>query len=104
MPSSCAAAERADRARTYNRKRARDMSRIEGIDPERATGRVARVLEGQRKTWGQPLANHLIYARRPDLFRGVRGMWSALDNDHILGPALVCLVNRRVAALNGCAF
>ena len=50
------------------------------------------------------LANHLVYARRPDLFRAVRGMWSALDNDGILGAALVCLVNRRVAALNGCTF
>lgn len=80
------------------------MSRIKGIDPDRATGRVARVLQAQRDSWGQPLANHLIYARRPDLFRGARGMWSALDNDGILGTALVCLINRRVAALNGCAF
>lgn len=80
------------------------MSRVDGIDPDNATGYIARILEAQRRTWGAPLTNHLVYARRPDLFRAARGMWSALDNDGILGTALVCLVNRRVAALNGCAF
>ena len=54
--------------------------------------------------WGAPLANHLVYARRPDLFRAVRGMWGALDKDGMLGEALVSLVNRRVARLNGCEF
>ena len=80
------------------------MSRIDGIDPRQAGAYVAKVLEGQRKHWGAPLANHLVYARRPDLFRAVRGMWTALDKDEILGTPLVSLVNRRVAALNGCEF
>lgn len=80
------------------------MSRIEGIDPSQAAGPVRRVLEAQREHWGAPLSTHLVYARRPDLFRAVRGMWSALDNDGVLGTTLVCLVNRRVAALNGCTF
>ncbi len=80
------------------------MSRIDGIDPADASGYVARVLEAQRTTWGAPLANHLVYARRPDLFRAVRGMWSALDKEGLLGESLVCLLNRRVASLNGCTF
>ena len=80
------------------------MSRIEGIDPNDASGYVKKVLDAQREHWGAPLANHLVYARRPDLFRAVRGMWTALDKDGLLGTALVCLVNRRVAALNGCTF
>lgn len=80
------------------------MSRIAGIDPDTATGGVRKVFETQREHWGAPLATHLVYARRPDLFRAVRGMWSALDNDGVLGTPLVCLVNRRVAALNGCTF
>jgi hypothetical protein len=80
------------------------MARIDGINPDSAGGYVARVLEAQRQHWGAPLANHLVYARRPDLFRAVRGMWSALDSDGLLGEDLVALVNRRVALLNGCAF
>ncbi len=104
MQSSCTAAVRAVSARFLNRQKVTDMSRIDGIDPDQASGRIARVLEAQRANWGAPLANHLVYARRPDLFRAVRGMWSALDHDGILGAALVCLVNRRVAALNGCSF
>jgi hypothetical protein len=80
------------------------MSRIDGLDPGTARGYVQKVLEAQRDLWGAPLANHLVYARRPDLFRAVRGMWSALDKDGLLGTALVCLVNRRVARLNGCEF
>jgi len=80
------------------------MSRIPEIDPAEATGYVSKVLEAQRKTWGAPLNNHLLYAHRPDLFRAVRGMWTALDKDDLLGPELVSLVNRRVASLNGCLF
>ncbi len=80
------------------------MSRIKGVDPEQTEGYVKRTLAGQAKLWGGPLLNHLVYARRPDLFKAVRGMWTGLDRDGILGPALVSLVNRRVAALNGCVF
>ncbi len=80
------------------------MARIDGVDPQSTQGYVAKVLEAQAKTWGAPLLNHLVYARRPDLFKAARGMWGALNKDSILEPALVHLVNRRVAALNGCAF
>jgi hypothetical protein len=58
----------------------------------------------QSDRWGAPLLNHLIYARRPSIFRGVRGMWTGLDASGLLDPGLVALVNRRVAALNGCEF
>lgn len=80
------------------------MTRIEGKDPARTEGYVARVLAAQASTWGAPLRNHLVYARRPALFRAVRGMWTSLDADGLLGEALVALVNRRVAAHNGCVF
>jgi hypothetical protein len=80
------------------------MSRIKGIDPERAEGYVKRTLAAQSRVWGAPLLNHLVYARRPDLFKAARGMWTALDRDGLLGAGLVSLVNRRVAALNGCVF
>ncbi len=54
--------------------------------------------------YGAPLANHLVYARRPSIFRGVRGMWAGLDESGLIDPQLASLVNRRVAALNGCVF
>ena len=31
-------------------------------------------------------------------------MWAAMDKDGLLGTALVSLLNRRVASLNGCVF
>jgi hypothetical protein len=80
------------------------MSRIEGVDPAETVGPVAKVLESQASTWGAPLLNHLVYARRPALFKAVRGMWAGLDRDDQLGVALVSLVNRRVARLNACVF
>ncbi len=80
------------------------MTRIEGVDPEQADGPIAAVFKAQRARWGAPLLNHLIYARRPTIFRGARGMWGGLDQSRLLDPALVALVNRRVAALNGCDF
>ena len=79
-------------------------ARLEGVDIEGAEGYVAKVLEAQARTWGAPLLNHRLYARRPDLFRAVRGMWTGLDKEGLLDAALVHLVNRRVAGLNGCVF
>jgi hypothetical protein len=80
------------------------MTRIAGVDPEQTEGNVKKVLEAQRQVWGAPLATHLVYAHRPDLFRAVRGMWAAVDKDGLVGEVLVSLVNRRVASLNGCEF
>ena len=80
------------------------MARISGIDPDRAEGPIRAVLEAQAKKWGAPLLNHLVYARRPTIFRGVRGMWGGLDGSGRIPPELTALVNRRVAALNGCVF
>ncbi|MFV2089136.1 MAG: hypothetical protein ACC642_00620 [Pseudomonadales bacterium] len=80
------------------------MSRISGIEASQAEGYTAAVLKSQRKTWGAPLNNHLIYARRPGLFKAVRGMWTAIDSDGHIGPALLSLINRRVASHNGCVF
>ena len=80
------------------------MARVEGVDPGRTEKRVRAVLEVQTKRWGGPLLNHLVYARRPTIFRGVRAMWGGLDASGLVDPRLVALVNRRVATLNGCVF
>jgi hypothetical protein len=80
------------------------MARIDGVDPVWAEKPLRAVFEAQAKKWGAPLSNHLIYARRPTIFREVRGMWSGLDSSGLLDPKLVALINRRVAALNGCVF
>ena len=80
------------------------MTRIAGIDPEKAEPQVRAVLDAQRKKWGAPLANHLVYARRPAIFRGVRAMWSGLDASGLIDPVLIALINRRIAWINGCEF
>ena len=80
------------------------MARIEGIEEEKADGYAAAVLRAQAKKWGAPLLNHLVYARRPSIFRGVRAMWQGLEASGLIDARLQALVNRRVAALNGCEF
>jgi len=81
------------------------MKRVEGVDPGRvADDYTAKVLAAQARTWGEPLLNHLAYARRPSIFRGVRGMWTGLEGSGLIDHRLVALLNRRVAALNGCEF
>ncbi len=80
------------------------MARIDGVDPDRAEKPLRAVFKAQTKKWGAPLLNHLIYARRPSIFRAARGMWSGLDASGLVDPRLVALINRRVAALNGCVF
>ncbi|HZO73120.1 MAG TPA: hypothetical protein VFB60_13035 [Ktedonobacteraceae bacterium] len=80
------------------------MARIDGVDPEQTEDYVRRVLDAQAKKWGAPLLNHLVYARRPAIFRGVRGMWGGIAASGLIDEKLQALVNRRVASLNGCAF
>ena len=78
--------------------------RIPPADRAAVDDRIRRVLDAQEARWGAPLVNHLVYARVPAVFHAVRGMWSGLDAARLLPPELEALLNRRIAALNGCAF
>lgn len=78
--------------------------RVTGVDPRQTGGAIGAVFATQARKWGAPLSNHLVYARRPTIFRGVRAMWSGLDGSGLLDRKLVALLNRRVAYLNGCTF
>ncbi len=80
------------------------MARIKGVEAEAAEGFAGRVFEAQVKKWGAPLLNHLLYARRPTIFRGVRAMWGGIEASGLIEAQLQALVNRRVAALNNCEF
>lgn len=78
--------------------------RVAGIDPLTAETYLKSVLDAQARHWGAPLINHLVYARRPTIFRAARGMWAGIDASGLISPALRALLNRRVAALNHCEF
>ena len=80
------------------------MGRIEGVNPDDAESQAKAVLDAQARRWGGPLLNHLVYARRPTIFRGARAMWTGIDASGLIDPAIQALLNRRVAILNGCAF
>ena len=80
------------------------MTRIDGVDPGQVDRSIQAVLEAHAKPWGAPLLNHLVYARRPTIFRGVRAMWTGISASGLIDEQLQALVNRRVAALNGCEF
>lgn len=80
------------------------MARVPDADVEQLDRSIRAVLDAQAKKWGAPLLNHLIYARRPSIFKGARMMWSGLDASGLIDPRLVALINRRVAFLNGCEF
>jgi hypothetical protein len=81
------------------------VARIEGVQPTGAgDDYVDKVLAAQATHWGSPLLNHLVYARRPSIFRGVRAMWTGLDASGLIDGRLKALLNRRVAALNRCEF
>jgi len=80
------------------------LARIDGVNPDQVESYIQKVFEAQAQKWGAPLLNHLVYARRPSIFRGVRGMWSGIAASELIDEALQALVNRRVAFLNGCEF
>lgn len=80
------------------------MTRIDEVDPAAADPSTAATFDAQTKRWGAPLLPFRYYARRPTIFKAVRGMWAGLAASGLIAPALVVLVNRRVAGLNGCEF
>lgn len=80
------------------------MARIDGVNPDEVESSIKKVFEAQEKTWGAPLLNHLVYARRPSIFRGARAMWTGISASGLIDEQLQALVNRRVAALNKCEF
>ena len=80
------------------------MARVEGVDKAQVESQIARAFEQQAARWGVTLEPYEIYARRPSIFRAVQGMWGGLKASGLLDGKLTALVNRRVAALNGCVF
>jgi alkylhydroperoxidase family enzyme len=80
------------------------MARVKDVNPGEVESSIRKVLEAQSARWGAPLLNHLIYARRPTIFRGVRAMWTGIDASALIDGRLAALINRRVAYLNGCEF
>jgi alkylhydroperoxidase family enzyme len=80
------------------------MARVANANSETADKYIKTVLEAQTKDWGGPLPNHLLYARRPSIFKGARAMWTGIEASGLIDPSLRALVNRRVAFLNGCEF
>ena len=80
------------------------MARVSDVNPQEVEPSIRKVFEAQAERWGAPLLNHLIYARRPTIFRGVRAMWTGLDSSGLIDARLTALINRRVAFLNGCEF
>lgn len=80
------------------------MARIEGVNLDQVDHYAKEILEAQWEKWGGPLLNHLLYARRPSIFRGARAMWAGIDGSGLISAGLRALINRRVASLNRCEF
>lgn len=80
------------------------MARVADVDVEQTDKYIKGVLEAQGKVWGAPLINHLLYARRPTIFRGARAMWGGIEGSGLIDASLRALINRRVAFINGCEF
>jgi alkylhydroperoxidase family enzyme len=80
------------------------MARVANANLTAADKYIRTVLETQEKDWGNPLLNHLVYARRPSIFKGARAMWTGIEASGLISASLRALINRRVAFLNGCEF
>jgi alkylhydroperoxidase family enzyme len=80
------------------------MARIAGVSAQNVDQYTKAILDAQREKWGAPLSNHMVYARRPTIFRGARAMWTGIDSSGLIDAQLRALINRRVAAINRCEF
>ena len=80
------------------------MARIDDVNPNAVEPYIKNVFEAQARKWGAPLLPYYLYARRPSIFRGVRGMWAGIAASGLIDARLQALINRRVASINGCEF
>jgi len=80
------------------------MARIAPANADHPDSSIRKVLDAQQRKWGAPLMNHLLYARRPTIFRGVRAMWTGIESSGRIDARLQALINRRVASINNCEF
>ena len=80
------------------------MARIDDVNPNQVEPYIKNVFEAQARKWGAPLLPYYLYARRPSIFRGVRGMWTGIAASGLIDARLQALINRRVASINGCEF
>ena len=80
-------------------------TRIAPVDAETLPEDLRKTLEEQRKLYGAPLHPYLFYARNPAYFRAAQKMFATMQQELKRVPAVLrALLNRRVAAWNGCEF
>ena len=80
-------------------------TRIPPVDVETLGPDLRRTLDEQTKNYGAPLHPYLFYARNPAYFRAAQRMFGVIQQEMKRVPAtLRALLNRRVAAWNGCEF
>ena len=80
-------------------------TRIPPVDAATMPDDLRTTLEEQRKLYGAPLHPYLFYARNPAYFRAAQKMYATMQQEMKRVPAtLKALLNRRVAAWNGCEF
>jgi len=81
------------------------ITRIPPVEVDKLPDDLRDTLAEQTKLRGAPLYPYLFYARNPAYFRAATAMWAALQQETKRVPAaLRALLNRRVAAWNGCEF
>jgi alkylhydroperoxidase family enzyme len=81
------------------------ITRIPPVDVDTLPDDLRETLEEQAKLRGAPLYPYLFYARNPAYFRAAKQMFDALQQEAKRVPVtLRALLNRRVAAWNGCEF
>jgi len=80
------------------------MPRVRGVERGSVEPAIEKAFQAQEKKWRTVLAPYPVYARRPTIFKAVQSMWIGLAQSGLVDHALVALVNRRVASLNGCVF
>jgi alkylhydroperoxidase family enzyme len=80
-------------------------TRVSPVDIEALPDDLRKTLEEQRKLYGTPLYPYLFYARNPAYFRAAQRMFATMQQEMKRVPAtLRALLNRHVAAWNGCEF
>lgn len=80
------------------------MSRIPPLSQDEADPAARRFFDDDRRAYGQVLNPTGLWARRPGIMAGVRGLGAAMAQPGLIPERLRRLINVHIAGRVGCGF
>ncbi len=80
------------------------MPRVREIEDAGGDPTLSEIFEAERQSYGDLLNPTKVMAHCPPILKAAKALGASISQSGRLPPALLALVNFRVASINGCPF